>query len=255
MRKADFDEFCELLDAVCGLLSRGSYTPSAANSALWFRALQEHSLDVVRAAFDAHVKDPQRGRFVPTPADVIAQIAGFADADGRPGPEEAWAMSVLARDESETVVWTAEMAAAWGISLSVLDLGDDVGARMAFKEAYARLVDEARRCRTPVSWSASLGHDASRRSLAVGSAVALGRLPASDLDALPAPRGMLLLESEQSGIPEHIQEKMRELRELLTVPRPAGPSRDVLAKKETAAKKASVAQAVRAYADHPGAGA
>ena len=58
MREGDFDQFGEMLDAVCMLLSRGSYIPSAANSALWFRALSEYDLDAVRSAFDAHVKDP-----------------------------------------------------------------------------------------------------------------------------------------------------------------------------------------------------
>lgn len=248
MRNADFDEFCGLLDAVCSLLSRGSYTPSAANSALWFRALQAHPIEVVRSAFDAHVKDPQRGRFVPTPADVISQIEGFTEADGRPGQEEAWALSVLARDEAETVVWTAEMAAAWNVATNVMDLGDEVGSRMAFKESYARLVDEARRQHMPVSWSASLGHDTARRAVAIGTAVTLGRLPASDLLGLPAPREGLLLESATSGAPEHIRQQLCELRERLTVPRNAGPSLDALEKAATASRKHAAAEMARAYA-------
>ena len=41
---------------------------------MWFRLLREHSLQTVRDALDAHVKDQARGRFCPMPADVLAQI-------------------------------------------------------------------------------------------------------------------------------------------------------------------------------------
>lgn len=248
MRESDFPAFAELLDAVSGLLSRGAYVPSAGNSALWFRALRAHPLAVVRSSFDAHVRDPQRGRFVPTPADIIAQIDGLAADDGRPGAEEAWAMSLAARDEDETLVWTLEMAQSWSIARPVFALGDEVGARMAFREAYGRLVDEARRQHLPVAWTASLGHDRDRRALAIGSAVAAGRLPESELPALTAPRGpMALLEMATSGAPEHIRQRLRELRESLTMPRQAPPGRDALAKRETAQRQAAAAEKTRSY--------
>lgn len=250
MREPEFDDFCELMDAVCSLLSRGAYKPSAANSALWFRALQAHPLDVVRSAFDAHVKDPQRGRFVPTPADIIAQIEGLAENDGRPGAEEAWAMSIAARDEAETLVWTQEMATAWGIAKPVMDAGDEVGARMAFKEAYARLVDEARRQRMPAFWSVSQGFDAERRAPAISAAVAAGRLPESELLGLPAPRDAVpLLEVATSHAPEHIRQRLRELRGSLTMPREDRPSRDAVAKSVTAQRKAESTEKVLAYLD------
>lgn len=76
MLDSDLDQFGQMLDAVCSLLSRGTYQPSPTNTALWFRALSAHSIEDVRAAFDAHVKDPERGRFVPTPADILRQIHG-----------------------------------------------------------------------------------------------------------------------------------------------------------------------------------
>lgn len=188
MREADFDQFGSLLDAVCSLLSRGNYVPSATNTALWFRALQSHPIEAVRAAFDAHVKDPQRGRFVPTPADVIAQLDGLAADDSRPGAEEAWAIVQAGADEGATLVWTDEMGQAWGIAKPVLDGGDEVGARMAFREAYNRLVAEARKASRPAAWRATLGHDQQRREAAIRDAVLAGRLVADEvLHLLPAP--------------------------------------------------------------------
>lgn len=222
MRDADFPQFAELLDAVCGLLSRGAYTPNATNSALWFRALRAHDLDVVRAAFDAHVKDPQRGRFVPTPADILAQIAGQAAEDGRPGPEEAWAIAITARDEFATVVWTDETAKAWGIARPVMEAGDEVGARMAFREAYARLVDEARAKRQPVAWTVSDGFDQAGRVTAINAAVEAGRLPVSALPMLPAPRdgAPVALLGTDSGLPSDEQRaKLNGLIEAFRKPR------------------------------------
>lgn len=244
MREPDFAEFSKLLDAVCSLLSRGTYVPNATNTALWFRSLQAHELAVVRAAFDAHVKDPQRGRFVPTPADLIAQIEGLASNDGRPGAEEAWALALHARDEADTVVWTAEMAEAWSVARSVFDLGDEVGARMAFREAYTRLVEDARRAHMPAAWSVSLGFDLERRALAITAAVRAGRLPQEELLALPAPaRGEALLLPVSSANTDAARQRLRELAEKLRNPAER-PSQAQADHERTQALKAEAARLV-----------
>lgn len=103
-----------------------------------------------------------------TPADVIGRLD-----DGRPTPEEAWAM--VPRSEAETVVWTEEMAQAWAIAQ---DAGDRQSARMAFLAAYRRLVQHARDAGTPPRWTPSLGHDPRGREQALEHAVRLGRIPA-----------------------------------------------------------------------------
>lgn len=196
MGEPDLPEFSALLDAVCSLLSRGAYVPNATNTALFFRAMSRHALADVRAAFDGHVADPQRGRFVPVPADLIAQIEFRAGDDGRPGAEEAWSIALAGRDEAETIVWTAEIAQAWGVVQPVMQAGDLIGARMAFKEAYSRIVGDARAQREPLRWIAALGHDSTRHLDALRRAADLGRLVDDDLAALaalPAPRGALLL--------------------------------------------------------------
>lgn len=176
MRESDFDEFTSMLDAVCSLISRGNYAPNEANTALWFRSLQAHELAVVRAAFDAHVKDPVRGRFVPTPADVLAQIEVLVN-DGRPGVEEAWAM--VPQHESDTAVWTTEMAEAYGVASPLIAAGDKVGARMAFKEVYTRAVTLAKAAGRPAEWTLSLGSDLQHRRRTLRAAVEAGRITAA----------------------------------------------------------------------------
>lgn len=101
--------------------------------------------------------------------DVVSRID-----DGRPGVEEAWAMLPL--DEAQSVVWSAEMAEAFGVARGLIDDGDRVAARMAFKETYTRLVGESRDAGKAVSWSPSLGHDKRGQEAVLAEAVAKGRL-------------------------------------------------------------------------------
>lgn len=124
-----------------------------------------------------------------TVADVVQRID-----DGRPGPEEAW--SLMPFDESQSVVWSDEMAKAFGIAGPLIEIGDRIGARMAFKEAYARLVNEARDAGAPVVWRPSLGHSPVGREAALLAAVDSGRLTldfARSIEpALPAPSAQML---------------------------------------------------------------
>lgn len=119
-----------------------------------------------------------------TVQDVVSRLD-----DGRPGVEEAWAS--LPFDESKTVVWTDEMCRAFGVALPLLDEGDKVGARMAFKEVYTKLCGESRDAGIPVQWTPSLGHDVDGRAVALSEAVAAGRLgfdhAAEICPALPKP--------------------------------------------------------------------
>jgi len=178
MVEADLNRFVVLLRDVFGLYPNAKPLTEG-QVAMFFRALSGKTLAEVRAGLDAHVRDAQRGRFPPLPADVLAQIEGAAKDDGRPGPEEAWAIASAAGDEAATVVWTQEIAQAWGIARPVAAAGDDVGARMAFKEAYSRLVAGARATGAPATWSPSYGHSGELRAIAVSKAVTEGRLPAS----------------------------------------------------------------------------
>lgn len=141
-------------------------------------------IDAFAEALDRHMADPDRGRFFPRPADLMAG----APSDGRPAPDEAWSIAVASRDEAETVCWTTEIAEACGVAAPIMDLGDRVGARMAFLAAYGRLVEQARRSGQPVAWSLSVGHDRARRAAAAERAVRQGLMaPERVAHLLPQP--------------------------------------------------------------------
>lgn len=108
-------------------------------------------------------------RGVLTVQDVVSRLD-----DGRPGVEEAWAM--LPHSEETTAVWTDEMAQAFGVAVGLIDAGDKVSARMAFKETYLMLVGQARDKAQPVVWRVTLGHDINGRESALMVAVDKGRI-------------------------------------------------------------------------------
>lgn len=108
-------------------------------------------------------------RGVLTVQDVVSRID-----DGRPGPDEAWAM--LPMDEATSALWTDEMADAFGVALPLLELGDKVGARMAFREAYTTRVNAARDAKRTPNWTVTLGHDPRGREVVLRQAVSANRL-------------------------------------------------------------------------------
>lgn len=102
-----------------------------------------------------------------TLADVVARID-----DGRPGPNEAWAM--IPKSEADTVVWSDEMRSAYAAASPLMH--DEVAARMAFIETYQREVTKARAEKRPPKWTPSLGWDATGREHVLRNAVEKGRL-------------------------------------------------------------------------------
>lgn len=107
-------------------------------------------------------------RNFPTVADIVDRID-----DGRPGPEEAWAL--LPKSEADSVVWCDEMAEAFGACRALLE-SDPVAARMAFRETYSKLLGQARASRRIPKWTPSFGSDASGRGAALKEAVMKKRL-------------------------------------------------------------------------------
>lgn len=115
--------------------------------------------------------------------------------DGRPGPEEAWALAAKTiNDECVSVVWTDEIAIAWGVAR---ELGNDmVAARMAFLEKYKQIVQVGRDSGLPVKWVPCLGFDPHGRETALLEAARLGRLTQSHVAGMlpyrDAPAGNVL---------------------------------------------------------------
>lgn len=190
-RKPFVDMLVATLEVYGGKASRDA-------TGIWWAALARYSIDEVRAAFSAHVQDPQRGRFTPKPADIIAALV---ENDGRPTADEAWSDCPLS--EAQTTVWTEETKAAFFEAAYRLLEEDRIAARMAFKSAYDRHVGQARRAMRPIKWAISLGHDAESRRPVLERALEMRRLTHNDVGGLlpapVAPRGLALVTNTKIG--------------------------------------------------------
>jgi hypothetical protein len=113
----------------------------------------------------------------------LRELAGASadmSSDGRPGPEEAWArMPKGERMEDDSIVWCKEERVAYGACRSLLLEGDQIGARMAFKERYEKELAASRSQGTPVHWTISSGYDIEHRLCVLASAIEEKRI---DLD-------------------------------------------------------------------------
>lgn len=166
MNPKDFDPFTELLTTVSDYYGR-KLAPGSIE--LYWNALTAFDFDVVKGLFSEHVRT---SKFMPSIAELLDVLRTM---DGRPNPEEAWAMVAKSiTDEGVTIVWTEEMASAFGVAIGLQD--DKVAARMAFREAYEHAVAEARKHGRPAKWTASLGHDPHGREGPLIDAAKKGRL-------------------------------------------------------------------------------
>jgi hypothetical protein len=141
-------------------------------------ALVEHLSEYDTAAVLAAL---HRCRLELKGALTLAAVLDRLD-DGHLGPEQAWAL-VAGLRESQTVVWTHEIAAAW---LTIRHLTDRVAARLAFLEDYRQRLAKARSCHQAPRWQVSEGEDATQRRTPILEAMEARRLtPAQVQAALP----------------------------------------------------------------------
>ena len=198
--------------------------PTGEEVAAWYGLFESLPLDALSTAFQRHLTDPERGQYLPKPADIIRHITAAQTDDGRPGPDEAWGLLLrVIRDERETGVLTDEMRAGWAACQPILDLGDEVGARRCFLEAYARAVAEARQQRQRARWTVTLGTDPALRQQRLAEAVEARRIGAEQVKALlpgPTPASLDqvagLLEGPNATLGEsHTAERFRALANLL----------------------------------------
>lgn len=172
MRDSEKAKFLKMMQVTLAIYEK---TASVETVGLWWNLLVGYEFADVEIAFIQYLKSAE-GRFSPKPASIIAIINAMRP-DGRPGADEAWAM--IPRDEYVSVVMTEEMAKAYGIAKPLLDEGDQVAARMAFKDAYSRIVEQNKMAGIAPSWFPSLGHDPAMREAVLTDAVRVGRLSAS----------------------------------------------------------------------------
>lgn len=214
LNEFDLDWLVDQIAATSELLGQQM---SATAGAMLAQDLAEYSRPVLSAAL-RRVRTEHVGKL--TPKAIIDRID---EVMGRPGSNEAWATALMALDERNTVVWTEEMSQAWAVAQPLAAGGDLIGARMAFKDAYERLVRVAREeRRTPVV-TVSIGWDAEGRTAPVEQAVKLGYMAPGDATGyLPAPDAgagagvvsMLMHNGQIAGdVPPEVRARLMALRD------------------------------------------
>jgi len=183
MHEQDRKEFAEVIRATFDNYHREQ--PMNSTLRVWWEMLVGFDMAAVRGACMSHIATEPK--YPPTIGQLLSLLRGSSGGDGRLGADEAWARALTGLDESETIITTPEIMAAFSIAQTVLETGDEVGARMAFKDAYNRIIAEARAAGKPVEWQASLGWDAEKRERVVNQAVAAGLLSAPKAAALLPP--------------------------------------------------------------------
>lgn len=143
--------------------------------------LKEYPKNLISAA----LVNVRKGNKPFTLGAIITEIETLKP-DGRLGADEAWA--IYPHDEATSEVITNEIAEAMQVAYPILREGDKVGARMAFKEAYNRIINKNKSEGIAPQWFPSLGTDKDGREHVSKQAVQLGRLTQDHAIALlPAP--------------------------------------------------------------------
>ena len=73
MRDEDRPQFADLVQAVHAFYAR-DVSPFALD--VWWAALRRFDLDAVQRAFSLHCQDPDRGQWLPKPADIVRLLDG-----------------------------------------------------------------------------------------------------------------------------------------------------------------------------------
>lgn len=201
MKPEDHKEFALVIRATFDNYGRQSPLPETLR--VWWASLEQFGIQQFRMACMAHIRTEPK--FPPTLGQLL-ELMGHREP-GRLGAEEAWARAVLACDETETVVMNDQIAEAWGIAKPIFDLGDEVGARMAFKEAYTRLMAGST---APAKWWPSIGSDPHKRDAALSEAKRAGLLSAPAVAALLPPP----MPTKATANPEGLQRLKAEMERL-----------------------------------------
>jgi hypothetical protein len=149
--------------------------------AMMVNDLKEYPIGLINTA----LSNVRKGTKPFSLGSIISEIETLKP-DGRLGADEAWAL--YPHDEATTAVITNEIAEAMQIAYPILQEGDKVGARMAFKEAYTRIVTKNKADGLKPKWFPSIGTDKEGREHILKQSVQLGRLTQDHATSLlPAP--------------------------------------------------------------------
>lgn len=165
MNQCDYKTFIDAWTNVQEVMPAGKQL-SAGAMRLIVESLKQYPLEDLLAAMERHLKT---SKFAPAPKDIIDLLE---INNAHVGADEAWSIVIESMDERSTVVMTQEMREARAIAWPLWESGDEIGARMAFRDAYNRIIKTAPEPR----WTVSLGFDVEGRESGIRKAVELGRL-------------------------------------------------------------------------------
>lgn len=139
--------------------------------AMWMNALSVFPPGSVARSAENYMRT---SKFKPQLADIVQgciaqQPNAWLSAD------EAWAL--MPKSEMDSCMLTNETAQAMAAASPLLESGDRVAARMAFKGAYERLVEQAQIEGRQPRFFPSLGTDIANRAAVLGAAVKAGQYP------------------------------------------------------------------------------
>lgn len=123
---------------------------------------------------------------------ALVDIINIIEArDGRPGPDEAWNIAYkFMNDEQSSVLVNNEIESACYACSELMAAKDKIAARMAFLDAYKRLISEGRNTGSKPKWRVSVG---------------LLKADAADVAKHGLERGLLTRESALMALPHHKQ--------------------------------------------------
>lgn len=183
----------DFLAVIGGLLELYGQQASTTKVNIYWSMLGQYPIDSLRRAANTWVR---KSEFMPKPADLINLMGGSSN---HLSPDEAWAIAILASDETNTIVWTNEIAKAWAQAEIVYKNGDKIGARRTFIEAYERLVNESMMNGKISEAFVSLGSDKAKRTDAINHAVFTGLLTQEKANYyLPKPENTIAMLEHKS---------------------------------------------------------
>jgi len=208
----------------------------------------------IEAGMRAHRRDPDRGRYFPRPADILARTISGA----RMSADEAWTIAIRAMDESDSVCATGEILEAAAVAAPIWEIGDKIGARMAFRAAYERIDGLRQSEGRPIKWRLSVGWDTAKRAEAAQQALRLGQITKREASAhLPAPAATGaaaqiagLLTGNVVAFPDadaETRERLRGLRDMLTRRADSADDRAASERQSFSEKKRQALDALTAY--------
>lgn len=95
------------------------HSVSEAALSMWWAALEPFALTEIQAGLQAHIQDPDRGRFAPVPADVIRHVEDLQGESLPPRPSEndygAWAKLIKRMGIPEQQMVGLDFDQAWDL--------------------------------------------------------------------------------------------------------------------------------------------